>query len=93
MFSPGISARRHARPAVYIVRTITPLNLNPQQMQDFQSNWKMLPGTLYSPQYITDFQTRNAPKSFSSLSGTYKAIADPEHSVRTVDLVLTYKPR
>lgn len=73
----------------YRVKSITPLNLTPAQQADFDHAWRLKPGDLFNPDYITHFLEQNtALHSFNNTSASYKAIRDT--SAHVVEVTITF---
>jgi outer membrane protein insertion porin family len=71
------------------LKSVKTLNLNAQQQQDFDANWKLTPGSPYDGEYVETFIKKNsAIKSFQGYSATYKTAAYPDTG--TVDLIITF---
>ncbi len=72
----------------YRIKSITPLNLTPAQQADFDHAWRMKPGDLFNPDYITHFLEQNtALRSFNNTSASYKAIRDPAAHLADVTII------
>ncbi len=72
----------------YRIKAITPLNLTPAQQADFDRAWRMKPGDLFNPDYITHFLEQNtALRSFNNTSASYKAIRDPAAHLADVTII------
>ena len=73
----------------YHVREVTPTDLPPAALADFNQYFLLKPGSIYNPDYVAHFLKNNtALHSFDSYSAAYKAYADP--NTHTVDLVTTF---
>jgi outer membrane protein insertion porin family len=73
----------------YRLKSVKALNLNPQQQKDFESAWKLTPGSPYDEDYVASFLHKNtALKSLEGYSASYKQIGDP--ATHQVELTLTF---
>ncbi len=73
----------------YHIRSLTPVNLNPAQQNDFNRGWTLKAGDVFNPEYIENFLQQNtALRSLNSCSAAYKAIRDTESHL--VDVTVTF---
>jgi outer membrane protein insertion porin family len=73
----------------YRIKSVKALNLNPEQQKDFESAWKLTPGSPYDEDYVASFLHKNtALKSLAGYSASYKQIGDP--ATHLVELTLTF---
>jgi len=73
----------------YRLRSVTPINLPPQQLKDFQAAWKLQPGDPYNPDYVKTFLvTMRAVQHQTTLPSAFKVAADP--NTHLVDVTITF---
>lgn len=74
----------------YRINTLTINNLTAEQRQQFNTAWKLQPGTLYDAIYTADFLKKTGLPGFDNISGSFIADADPD--THMVDLTINFFP-
>ena len=76
----------------YRLRDVEFKNLSPAQLKQVNEAWKLKPGDVYDPTYVTGFlvNNRQSLRSLDGWSAMWTQTIDDEK--KTVDLVLTFRP-
>ena len=76
---------------IYHLKSVTPLNLSPDALKEFNAGWKMKPGDVYNDSYVSGFiQANTALQHLAKYSASFQASADPQ--THLVDLTITFVP-
>ena len=75
----------------YRLKSVTPLNLSPAALDEFNRSWLMKPGDIYNADYVANFIGDNdSLKQLSTYTAGFQVSADPQ--THLVDLTLTFFP-
>jgi outer membrane protein insertion porin family len=82
----------HAVPGEqYRLKSVTPNNLSPEALEEFQRAWRMKPGDIYNADYVQHLIDDNEDmKQLARYTASFQASADPQ--THLVDLTINFFP-